>query len=151
MGEKWKWLSFRVSLTLCDPMGYTGHGILRARILEWVSFPSSRGSSQPRDPTQVSRIAGRRFTIWATREAPMLTEAGNKKGKRTGETVIVNVFGKDPKRVHSMWAPWELRLPCILIHCSFRLVNWTGSSGGVESDAEHGLWPAVWHVSVYAF
>ena len=36
-------------LTLCDPMGYTVHGILQARILEWVAFPPSRGSSQPRD------------------------------------------------------------------------------------------------------
>ena len=36
-------------LTLCDPMDYTVHGILQARILEWVAFPFSRGSSQPRD------------------------------------------------------------------------------------------------------
>ena len=36
-------------LTLCEPMGYTVHGILQARILEWVAFPFSRGSSQPRD------------------------------------------------------------------------------------------------------
>ena len=36
-------------LTLCDPMKYTVHGILQARILEWVAFPFSRGSSQPRD------------------------------------------------------------------------------------------------------
>ena len=43
--------------------------ILQARILEWVAFPFSRGSSQPRDQTQVSCIAGRLFTIWATREA----------------------------------------------------------------------------------
>ena len=55
--------------TLCDPMDYTVHGILQARILEWVAFPFSRGSSQPRDRTQVSRIAGRFFTSWATREA----------------------------------------------------------------------------------
>ena len=38
--------------TLCDPMDYTVHGILQARILEWVAFPFSRGSSQPRDRTQ---------------------------------------------------------------------------------------------------
>ena len=35
--------------TLCDPMDYTVHGILQAKILEWVAFPFSRGSSQPRD------------------------------------------------------------------------------------------------------
>ena len=56
--------------TLLDPMDYTVHGILQARILEWVAFPFSRRSSQPRDQTQVSRIAGRFFTRWATREAP---------------------------------------------------------------------------------
>ena len=57
------------SLTLCDPMDYTVHGILQARILERVIFPFSRGSSQPRDWTQVSCIAGGFFTSWATREA----------------------------------------------------------------------------------
>ena len=56
--------------TLCDPMGYiyTVLGILQARILEWVAFPFSRGSSQPRDWTQVSRIAGGFFIRWATRK-----------------------------------------------------------------------------------
>ena len=42
--------------TLCDPMDYPVHGILQARILEWVAFPFSRGCYQPRDPTQVSSI-----------------------------------------------------------------------------------------------
>ena len=45
------------------------HGILQARILEWAAMPSSRGSSWPRGQTQVSHIAGRFFTIWATRKA----------------------------------------------------------------------------------
>ena len=55
-------------LTLCNPMDYTVHGILQARILEWVAIPFSRGSCQPRDWTQVSRIVGGFFTCWATRE-----------------------------------------------------------------------------------
>ena len=42
--------------TLCDPRDYTVHGILKARILEWVAFPFSSGSSQPRDWTQVSAL-----------------------------------------------------------------------------------------------
>ena len=50
-------------LTLCDPMDSTVHGILQARILERVTFLLSRGSSQPRDLTGVSCIAGRFFTI----------------------------------------------------------------------------------------
>ena len=49
-------------LTFCDPMDYTLYGILQARILEWVAVPFSRGSSQRRDQTQVSHIAGRFFT-----------------------------------------------------------------------------------------
>ena len=49
-------------LTLCDPLDYTVHGIFQARIMEWVAFPFSRGSSQPRDQTQVSHIAGGFFT-----------------------------------------------------------------------------------------
>ena len=55
--------------TLCDPMDCTVHGILQARVLEWVAFPFSRGSSQPRDWTQVSHVASRFFARWATREA----------------------------------------------------------------------------------
>ena len=49
-------------LTLCDLIDYTVHGILQARILEWIAFPFFRGPSQPRDQTQVSHIAGRSFT-----------------------------------------------------------------------------------------
>ena len=55
-------------LTLCDPMDSTLHGILQARILEWAAVAFSRGSSQPRNQTQVSRSAGRFFTSWATRK-----------------------------------------------------------------------------------
>ena len=55
--------------TLCDPMDCTVHGNLQARILERVAFLFSRGSSQPRDWTGISCIAGRFFTNWAMREA----------------------------------------------------------------------------------
>jgi len=62
--RKWKWKSF----SLCDPVNYRAHGILQAKMPEWVGFPFSRGSSQPRDETQVSHIAGGFFTNWAIRE-----------------------------------------------------------------------------------
>ena len=52
----------------CSPPGSSVHGILQARILEWVVISFSRGSSQPRDWTGISCIAGRFFTVWATRE-----------------------------------------------------------------------------------
>ena len=67
-----KWVKMKVAqlcLTLCDPMDYTVHGILQVSVLDWVAFPFSRGSSQPRDWTQVSHIIGGFFTSWATREA----------------------------------------------------------------------------------
>ena len=53
----------------CNPPGFSVHEILQARILEWVALSVSRGSSWPRDPTWGSHIAGRFFTIWATKEA----------------------------------------------------------------------------------
>ena len=61
-------------LTLCDPVdcslpGSSVHGIVQARILEWVTISFSRGSSQPREWTRVSCTGGTRFNLWATREA----------------------------------------------------------------------------------
>ena len=64
--------------THCWP-GSSVHGILQARILEWVAIPFSRGFSWPRDWTQVSCIAGRFFTVWAIREAQ---NNGHKSNKR---------------------------------------------------------------------
>ena len=65
--------SFQSCLTLsdlmdCSPAGSSVYGSLQVRILEWVAMPFSRGSSQPKDWTQVSHIAGRFFTVWAIRE-----------------------------------------------------------------------------------
>ena len=61
--------------TLYDPMdcslpGSSVHGIFLAIFLEWITISFSRGSSRPRDRTQVSHIVDRRFTVWATREVP---------------------------------------------------------------------------------
>ena len=59
----------QLCLTLCDPMdcslpGFSIHGVFQTRILEWVAISFSRGSSQPRDWTQVSRIASGQSTLW---------------------------------------------------------------------------------------
>ena len=72
-----KWSEVKVTQsrpTLCNPMdcglpGFSVHGILQARILEWIAIPFSMGSSQLRDQTQLSRTAGVFLTIWATRES----------------------------------------------------------------------------------
>ena len=63
----------QLCLTVCYPMDSSPprssvHGILQARIMEWIAMPTSRSPSQPKDPTEVSHILGRFFTIWATRE-----------------------------------------------------------------------------------
>ena len=63
--------------TLCYPMdcslsGSSVHGIFQARLLEWIAISFSRGSSQPRNWTQVSHTAGRFFTVWATRQAHLI-------------------------------------------------------------------------------
>ena len=53
----------------CSPSGSSFHGILQVRILQWVAFPFSRGSSQPREWTWVSGVTRNLFIIWATRKA----------------------------------------------------------------------------------
>ena len=63
----------QLCLTLCNPMdcslsGSSVHGTFQARVLEWIAISFSRGSSRAKNWTRVSRIAGRRFTIWATRD-----------------------------------------------------------------------------------
>ena len=58
----------RLSPTLCDPPGSTVHGIVQTRILQWVAILFSRGSSQPRDWTRISRIGRQILYHWATRE-----------------------------------------------------------------------------------
>ena len=81
--------------TLRDPVdcslpGSSVHRILQARILEWVAISFSRGSSWPRDRTQVSRIAGRCFNLWATREAQ---QKGNKYLMCSGHAHLMFALG----------------------------------------------------------
>ena len=95
--------------TLCDPMGYSSpgssvHEILQARILEWVVISSSRGTTRPRDWTQVSCITGRFFTIWATRGRPSWAQKLLEFLK-----IVCNLMIKK-KGVRSLKPPvWEIR------------------------------------------
>ena len=71
---------------LCDPMDYSSpgfsvHGILQTRILEWVAISFPRGSSQPRDQTYISYTAGKFFTTEPPGEAHSANTSGRKKGK----------------------------------------------------------------------
>ena len=98
-------------LTLGSPMGYSTpcssvQGILQARILEWIAIPFCRGSSRPRNWTQISCIAGTFFIIWAT-----------------GKPLIIQV---SPKCNHKcLWWGREREIP-----------HWTGGENNVTTKAE---------------
>ena len=99
--------------TLCDPMdcslpGSSLHGILQTTVLEWVAISFSRGSSRPRDRTQVSWIPGRRFNLWATREAHFIEDyyTNDSRSKWTVSfgvvlcTVCLAVHGGPAQKIH---------------------------------------------------
>ena len=93
----------------CGPPGSSVHGILQAKILEWVTIPFSRGSSWPRDRTWVSHVASRFFTVWSTREVSSTLSYGK------GCTVMLEI-----KRVEScsnFGAQISLLLLLLLLSC----------------------------------
>ena len=139
----------QLCLTLCGPMDYTAREILQTRILEWVAIPSSRGSFQPRDRTQVSWIAGKFFTSWATREAwvagrpdpissglPACSQAASLGGLahwwRGSDRQCVGHIGTLERKLGRCWAVWtemgqevagrvaSLRALCLM-------TNWPGT------------------------
>ena len=93
--------------TLCNPRGDSPpgssvHGILQARILEWVATPFSRGSSWPKNRTEVSCIAGRFFTIWATRETHVWL---------ISRVLIIDSYSFYLLFSVFLWRGWSLKLP----------------------------------------
>ena len=105
----WHWNEVAQSCpTLCDPMdcsppGSSIHGIFRARVLEWVAISFSRGSSRPRDWTQVSCIAGIHFTVWAT-----LTLALEKNSRINMTRKAEFIMRKLHSRSYIQVFPWRL-------------------------------------------
>ena len=99
--------------TLCNPMdcslpGSSIHEILQTRILEWVAISFSRGSSQPRDWTGVSGIAGRFFTVWATRKAlisytPIQNKKLNKQNKVGLQLQLLPILSSKLNPPHSIF------------------------------------------------
>ena len=94
--------------TLCDPMdcsppGSSVHGVLQARILEWVAISFSRGSSWPRDWTWVSRIAGRFFNHLSHQEAPITSLRGSNKinSHMNSSQIFKNKLKKKPTMDYS--------------------------------------------------
>ena len=103
-----------VVFEVSNPPGSSVHGISQARILEWVAIPISKGSSQPRDQTWVSRIIGRFFTIWATREAKIITW-------RWWDALWMMPINKDKKEFHGKLSfsssGLSLKLESIVLDC----------------------------------
>ena len=99
--------------TLYDPMyhslpGSSVHGIIQARILEWVAISYSWGSSQLKDRTGVSCIAGRFFTIWATREASIHLNAEFQRIARRDKIAFLSDQCKEIEENNRMGKNWDL-------------------------------------------
>ena len=122
-------------------------GIFQARILEWVVMPSSRGSSQPRDRTYVSCIAGWCFTVWATREAAVLFHLS--------QMFYIKIFllfytlllwNSHLVREQNRWLPRAIAPAApprgtdtqVQKHSCCRLCSHQGYSGSGSSDKEQG-------------
>ena len=104
----------------CSLSGSSIRGIFQAGVLEWVAISFSRGSSWPRGETQVSRIAGRCFTLWATREALWVLEwvaypFSNGSSQSRDWTHCCNRPGFNPwiEKIHwrRKWQPTPVFLP----------------------------------------
>ena len=99
----------------CSSPGSSIHGIFQVRVLEWVAIFFSRGSSRPRDRTQI-RIIGRYFTIWGTREENQnrsSNELGGRKEQEAGEAVFPSpqVLGANSVKPNFQNEPNELGWP----------------------------------------
>ena len=117
MKDKWSEMKVtQLCLTLCDPINYIVHGILQARILEWVAFLFSRRSSQPRDWTQVSHIAG-----------GILYQLSHKRSPRILEWVAY------PFSSGSYWPRNQTRVSCI---ASGFFTNWAIREALVSSKKQ---------------
>ena len=101
--------------TLCNPMycslqGSSILGIFQARVLGWVAISFSSGSSQPRDWTQVSRIAGRHFTVWATKEALDSMDLGIQC------SIFLKIKSEYSTEISELVLPWTLSFFSFLPH-----------------------------------
>ena len=104
-------------LTLCDPMdcsppGSSVHGILQARVLEWIAISFSRGSSWPRDWIRVSCIGRRVLYHWATSKVPLITMSRSHfKGKQGCHTSINSqTYMSKITYVYKSKSPFRLQL-----------------------------------------
>ena len=113
---------------VCDPMDYTVHGILQARLLEWVAYPFSRGSSQLRDWTQVSHIAGGFFYIACELSYSVVSNSLQPCGLQPARLLCPwDFLGKNTRvDCHALLQgifPTQGLNPCFL-HCKWILYQW---------------------------
>ena len=99
----------------CSLPGSSVYGILQARILEWVAIPFCKVSSQYRDGTQVSRIAGRFFTVWAIREAINGQQVCEKMFRITSHSVSVQ-FSSVAQSCPTLCDPMNRSTPGLPVH-----------------------------------
>ena len=149
----WPYEAAQSCMTFCEPMdcnlpGSSVHGILQARVLEWVATSFSRGSSQPRDQTRVSCIAGRCFTVWAIREAYLnqliqqifikhLLWAWNSVGT---EDTAVNKPKSPPSR-DSHWNGWKRCIVKLLRRGAYLMAQTVKNPPAVQ---ETWVWSLGW-------
>ena len=143
---KWSEVT-QLCLTLCDPMDCTilhssVHGIFQARVLEWVAVSFSRGSSRPRDQTQVSCTVGRCFTIWATREVFIIRETQVKTTMRCHLTPVRMVIIQNLQTVNAGEGVEERKTSCTV----GGNINWYSHYGEQYRDSfkrrnKSTIWP----------
>ena len=124
---------FATPWTICSPPGSSVHGILPARIQEWVAIPFSRGSSWPKEQTWISGVTGRFFTIWATRETcalliwKIIKWANNyfsRARKKSDHTVLdIKTCGIWPGKQITEWNTFVLCLCICWAHCVCWLIG----------------------------
>ena len=132
----------------CSPPGSSVHGVLQTRTLEWAVMPSSRGSSQPRDQTQVSHTTGEFFTVSATREALFPNKGG---------LITMSILKEFSPGVHWKDCCWSWNSNTLATSCEElthwkRPWCWQGLGAGEEGDdrgwdgwmASPTRWAWVW-------
>ena len=125
------------------PPGSSVHGILQARILEWVAIPFSGGSSWSRDQTRVSCIAGRFFTVWASRKTWKPRDKGDH-GTHwflcQGESCVLRHHeGGSPVCERPFWAPtwlfWPISLEQGGLSSNWLMETWEGRAGSSRNSS----------------
>ena len=135
-------------VALCHPMDHAVHGTLQAGVLEWAAVPFSRGSSQPRDQTQVSCIAGGFFTSWATREvirqeiARVNTDIlgisklkWTRMGDFNSDDHYIHYCGQESLRRNGVAFIVNKRIQNAVLECNLKMTKWSR----FDSKANHSI------------